>query len=216
MRVRLLVDRVEVRWHRCARTAEAGEREIERVPEEMNGTRLSAVPARELLEHLVRPLEDVPEALDRISVVRGMLAVLRERSRHRHAEGLLADRDVDAERREGCVQLLVELGDREPVDELERLHFATVGRDHQAVIDEVEVDLEGDTSARVQATRRQPAHVDVERDVPPVVAWRGGGHPHLADDLRPQVQGLLRLLPRCQRKLGELPSRLRHDHGPQP
>ena len=42
------------------------------------------------------------------------------------------------------MQLLVEVGDGEPVSKFERLHIATVRRDNQAVIDEVEVDLEGD------------------------------------------------------------------------
>ena len=100
------------------------------------------------------------------------------------------------------MQLLVELGDGEPVDERERLHLPSVRRDDQAVIDEVEVDLEGDAVLRMHAARRQPAHVDVQSDVPPVVPWSGGGHTHLADDLRPQVQRLLRLLPPGQRKLG--------------
>ena len=143
-----------------------------------------------------------------------MLAVFRERGRHRHPVRLLADRDVDPEGRKGRVQPLVELGDGKPVDELEGLHLSPVGRDHQPVIDEVEVDLEGDTAFCMHLARRQATHVDVQRDVPPVVSWSGGGHTHLADDLRPQVQRVLCLLPSGQRELGELSARpLGRAHG---
>ena len=98
------------------------------------------------------------------------------------------------------MQLLIELGHRQPVSELERVHFAAVAPDHQAVIDEIEVDGEGDTGLCVQATRRQTTDVYVERNVPPVVAGSGRGHPHLADNLNSQVQSGLRFLPLTQRK----------------
>ena len=82
-----------------------------------------------------------------------------------------------------------------PVNELERLHVAAVGGDNQAVIDEVEVDLEGDVVLAVHAPRRQATYVDIERNVPPVVSWRCRRHAHLADDLGPEVQGVLRFSP---------------------
>ena len=81
-----------------------------------------------------------------------MLAVVGERRRHGHAERRLADRDVDAEPREGPVQPLVERGHREPVDERERLRLAAVRPHDEAVVDEVEVDLEDDA---VRAGRRR-------------------------------------------------------------
>ena len=52
-------------------------------------------------------------------------------------------------------------------------------------------------------TRRQPAHIDEEGRVPPVVTWRRRGHPHLADDLRPQMQRVLRRLPLGERQWRE-------------
>ena len=98
--------------------------------------------------------------------------VLRERSRHRHAEGLLAG---SARRRRSrasaACSSLVERRDREAVGERERL--LGVGRlDDEPVADEVEADLEPGAVRPVQEPRRQPVDVDVERDVPPVV--RGG------------------------------------------
>jgi hypothetical protein len=139
------------------------------VPEEVDRARLAAVPAGELLEDLVRPVEDVPEAFDRVSLVGRVLAILGERRRHRQAEGRLADRDVDSEPVQLRVQLPVELGHGEPVVKLERVDVATVRRDRQPMIDEVEHDLEADP-VRVHAARRQPPYVQVEGDVPPVVA----------------------------------------------
>ena len=143
-----------------------------------------------------------------------MLGVLAERRRRRrNAERLLADRNVDPEPAERRVQALVEGRDREPVVERERLELPAVGPDDEPVVDEVEVDLEGHAGRRVHPARRQPAHVDVERDVPPVVARGGRGHPHLADDLRPQVQRVLRRLPLLERERRELPLR---PHGVSP
>ena len=127
-------------------------------------------------------------------------AILRERCRRWHGVGLLEDWNVDLQPSERRVQLLVEVGDGEPVGKLERLHIASVGRDNKAVIDEVEVDLESDAVFCVHAPGRQATHVDIERDVPPVVSRRGRGHAHLADDLRPEVQRVLRFLPLSQRK----------------
>src|SRR5207249_10693284 len=77
---------------RSASRAEAGDGEVEAVPEEVDRARLAAEPAGELLEDRVRPVEDVPEALDGIAVVGRVLPVGGERRRHGHAERALADR----------------------------------------------------------------------------------------------------------------------------
>src|SRR6185436_5456659 len=97
VRVRLLRYRVGLGDQLSTRPAESCNRQIEGVPEELNRARLSAVPAGELLEHRGRPTEDLPEALDRIAVVRGVLGVPRKRRRHRHPERHLLDLDVDPE-----------------------------------------------------------------------------------------------------------------------
>ena len=144
----------------------------------------------------------------------GVLAVVRERRRHRHAERRLADRDVDPEPRERRVQLLVELGDGEPVDELERLDLAAARRDHEAVVDEVEVDLERDAVAAraggassARARRRRAARATSG------CAARVDAMPHLADDLRPEMQRVLRRLPaRSSGSSGTRPPNARRRH----
>jgi site-specific DNA recombinase len=57
------------------------------------------------------------------------------------------------------------------------------------VIDKVDHDLERRVLV-MQAPRRQTADVDVQRDVPPVVAWRRGRQLDLAEDLAVQMQGV--------------------------
>jgi hypothetical protein len=133
-----------------------------------------------------------------------VVAILRKRRRHRDAERALGDADVDAQLVQGGVDLAVELGDGQSVDQRERAHLAATGFHDQGVVDEVEIDLKRDALRRVHGARRQSAHVDVERHVPPVVARRGGRHPDLADDLRPQVQRLLGGFPVLQRQRREM------------
>src|SRR5207249_710959 len=121
VRIRLLGDRIGLGQLGCAPATESGHREVEPVPEEVNRARLAAVPAGELLEHAVAPVEDAPEAGYRVTVVRGMLGVVGKRGRDRHAERRLADLDVDPESAQYRVQRLVERRDGEPVGEWERV-----------------------------------------------------------------------------------------------
>ena len=52
----------------AGRLGEAGDGEVEAVPEEVHRARLTVEPAAELLEHGVRPVEDTAEALDRFAI----------------------------------------------------------------------------------------------------------------------------------------------------
>ena len=70
------------------------------------------------------------------------------------------------------------------------------------VIEKVDPDLEG-RAATVETPGREPADVDVQRRVPPVVAGRRGGEPDLADDLHAQVQRVLGRAPVGQVQLGK-------------
>ena len=99
---------------------EAGDGEVEAVPEEVHRAGLAVEPAAELLEHGVRPVEDAAEALDRLSIPGRVLDVLGKRRRHRDTERLLLDLDVDAELGEHRVEAGVEVRDGHPVAELER------------------------------------------------------------------------------------------------
>ena len=81
----------------------------------------------------------------------------------------------------------VELGDREAIRERERLDLAAMRADDEPVVDEVERRVEGDALV-AHRLRAEPAGIDAEGDVPPVVARRRRRELHLADDLRPEVE----------------------------
>jgi hypothetical protein len=88
------------------------------------------------------------------------------------------------------VEAGVELRDRQPCAERERRGSAVRRPDDHGVIDEVDRDLERRV-AMMQPPRREPADVDVQRHVPPVVARRRGGQPDLAEDLAVEMQRVL-------------------------
>jgi hypothetical protein len=96
----------------------------------------------------------------------------------------------------------VEVRDRHSAAELEGRRAAVAGLDDKRVIDEVERDLEG-RIAVMQPSRREAADVDVERDVPPVVARRRGRQPDLAEYLAVQMQRVFRCAPIAQMELGQ-------------
>lgn len=130
----------------------------------MHGARLAVEPATELLENGVRPVQDPAEARNRVAVPGGVVHILRERRCHRDAERLLGDLNIDAELAEQGVEAGIEVRDRQPVAELERLG-ATVGRlDDDGVIDEVDRDLER-RAAVMQLPRGEPSDIDIQRDV---------------------------------------------------
>jgi hypothetical protein len=100
----------------------------------------------------------------------------------RSHERLLLDRDVDAQLGQHLVNAGIEVRHRHSVGELEPLRASIRGANDKGVVDEIEADLEGRVAV-MQAPRRQPPNIEVQRDVPPVVARRRGGEPDLAQDL---------------------------------
>ena len=70
-----------------------------------------------------------------------------------------------------AVELAVEVRHGEPVQDREPFRLPLVGRHDQRVVDEVEPDVERRVPV-VEAPCGQPACIDVQRHVPPVVARR--------------------------------------------
>lgn len=151
------------------------------------------------------------EALDRIAIPRRVLDVLGEVRGHRHAEGPLVDRDVDAELGEDGVQTRVELGHGETFGEREPALVAAVCPHDELVRDQVEGDVERRLAA-VERAGGQAADVDIERSMPPVVAWGRRREAHLPQDLRVQVQRVLRRPPAGDPQLGKRHRRGRLPH----
>lgn len=117
------------------------------MPEDVHRAGLAAEPARELLEHVGRPLEGVEVAPGGIGVVAGVLDVGGERRGHRHAEGLGVDRHVDPEPVQHVGELPMEGGHGEAVGQLEA-PFVVGGPGAEAVVDQVELDLEASRPGR--------------------------------------------------------------------
>ena len=68
------------------------------------------------------------------------------------------------------------------------------GRNMQRMPLKVELDLE-DARCVGNWTRRQPAGVDIQGDMPPMIHGWGERHADLANNLRPHVEGAIGRLP---------------------
>ena len=172
MRVGLPRNRVGVveRW--CTIASKPRQREIERVPEEVDGAGLAAVPAGELLEDPLRPLECAPEFAHHFGVVARVRTVGWEGRRDGDAVRDVENRDVNAQLPQDRMNAAVELRDRKSVVERQLLDRTFVLSDAEVVVEKVEVDGEPEAVLRLQQPRCQTASVHVERDVPPVVPRR--------------------------------------------
>ena len=146
----------------CACAREAGHCEIETVPEEMHGARLAAEPARELLEGPVDPAKRLPEALNRLPIAQGMLAVLGEGCRLGDPVRLGFDVDLNVEPDEYRDELVVERRDRELVRERKRFRLRLARAHDELVRDEIDGDVEI-TSPGAEAARRARVAADQAR-----------------------------------------------------
>ena len=185
-----------MRWRAPSR--EPGEREVEGTPEHVHRARLADEPGAETGEHPIHGDQCQPEATHRVSVVTGVDAVVGERDRSGNLDGDRPDGGAHVEFVEHRHHRRVEVGDRH---RFERQRAARAGDrgDVEAVIEEVEIDLERRARAVWHQRRRQPTRRDVQRGVPPVIDQRFVGESHLADDLGVQVQGVAGVEPVVER-----------------
>ena len=169
---------------------EARHGQVEPAPEEMHGAHLAHEPGAEPVEDAVGLRECEIEAMDGVGVVTGVVVILVEREDvpfDLYRRG--PDRRGQSEVVELAHDLRVEIGNR-PGLERDRAPFPVCCRDVEAVVQEVEVDLEAAPALVGDRRCRQPGGAHIKRHVPPVVDDRRVGHADLADDLRPQVQGV--------------------------
>jgi hypothetical protein len=143
------------RVERRLTTGEASRRQVEASPEEMDRARLAGEAGAEHIEQAVGLDEGVPEALDRFSVVAGVLGVLGERDRDGHLVRPGEERDADAELAEDAHRLGVEARHR-PRFEGDDPGVAVRGAHHQCVVEEVKLDVEA-RRLGVHQRGRQPA-----------------------------------------------------------
>src|SRR5207249_368899 len=144
--------------------------------------------------------ENSPEPLRRFGIVGTVHLVLVERQGIRH---FVRNRPYLQSNAEGSqyVQVALVEGRHGLWHERKRSRLAVAGADEKSMFDEIEVDLEGAFTVR-DGRGAEPARRDVQGDLPPVVLHRRKREPRLADDLRPQLQGVTGLLPRLQREEG--------------
>ncbi len=172
---------------------EPGDAQVERAPEQVHRTVLADETRPEVGEHSVHLHEREPEVMHLRCVVGRVSFVGVERDRAGDLDGHRPDRGVQAELVQLCHELGVEVRHRPRLERHGALG-AVRRRDAELVIDEVERHLEPAVSPRDQRSR-ETAVGDVQRHVPPVVDERRVHHPHLADDLRPELQRVPGVLP---------------------
>ena len=187
----------------CSRRSPPGEPrdgQVGRAPEVVHRTALAGEPRAEHFQHAVGLHQDPPEPVGVLTIVGAMDLVAIERDRIRHLVRALPNVHVQAERVELVHEARVERRDRLRL-EREPAFSAVARRDDQPVIDEVEIDLERAGPVR-HGRGGQAARGHVQRGVPGVVHPRALGEADLADDLRPAVQRLTRVLPGLERQRG--------------
>jgi hypothetical protein len=172
---------------------EARQSEVEAAPEEMHRAHFADEAGTERLQHMRGLKQRAPEPIGRVRVVGRMHGVLLKGDRIGKLARHRPDRYVQSQRVEPTHQLAVEIGDRHGL-EREVGARAVARPDHQAMVDEIEID--GKMSRPVRhGRRRKPAAGEIERDLPPMVLERREREPDLAHDLRPHMQGGAAVLP---------------------
>ena len=165
-------------------------RQIKGAPEQLNGAALAQEPGAEQAEHPVHLHQRPPIVARHAGVIDAEPLVQRKGRRLGHFVGRQVDVTGHAQGRQGLLNLGVEVGDGPGLQHDPAL-APVADADDQGPGDEVELHRKPDRAVRNQ-TRRQPPRRDPQRHVPAVVQPGRLRQPHLADDLRPQLQRLHR------------------------
>src|SRR6185437_8588032 len=166
---------------------EARHRKIETPPEEVHRARLAEEAAAEELEDAICLNEHAPERVCRARVIGGVDVIAREWNCVRDLVRRLDDAHVDAHAAQELEDPPVKVTDRLRL-ERQGPFGARARAGDEPVRDEVELDLE-DLAPEWDRRGAESARRHVERHLPTVVEPGSEREPHLADDLRPQLQG---------------------------
>ncbi|MNQ73402.1 hypothetical protein D3C85_881310 [compost metagenome] len=175
-------------------------RQIERAPEQLDGTALAQKPCAKQVEHPVHLHQSPPVVTRDLGVIDAKPLVQRKGRRLGHFVGRQVDAARHAQRAQGVLHLGVEVGDGPGFQHNPAL-ASVADPDDQGPGDEVELHRKPDRAVRDQA-RRQPPRRNPQRHVPAVVQPGRLRQPRLADDLRPQLQRLHRRPQRRGRQFG--------------
>src|SRR5207302_11042251 len=163
----------------------AGHSQIKAAPEEMDRAHLAEKASTKEGKDAVRLDPAAPEAVRELGVIGGMLLVVlkadRMRDFHRHSP----DPHIETECAHSAHQLGIKVGDR-PWLQNKGFLPAVIDADPQAVLDKIEIDLEGARAMR-HRRRGETTAGDVERHLPPVIDHRRLRQADLANYLRPHV-----------------------------
>src|SRR5262249_9810112 len=154
-----------IRW--CGAPGEARHGKIETAPEEVYGAGFAGEAGAEFLEHSIDLQQHAPEAL-RINRIIGFVnRVAAEIDRVRNLTGEGVDLQPYAELAQHRHGSFVELGDGHRFQhELRRL--AVAGGEGQAMLDEVEADLEHTLAVR-NRRRGETARIHIKRHMPGMI-----------------------------------------------
>ena len=207
VRVPLARDRIGALARRRAPPGEARGGQVEAAPEEVHGALLAHEPVLERPQRRVDAAEHLPEAVRRLGVVGADRVVPVEGDGIGALDRRRPDAHLDPERVEPREVGVVERVHRHPA-ERQRLGAPLVAAEHDRVLDEVELHVDGALALQERRRRREPARRDAERGVPPVVLGRRQRERGLPDDLRPHVERAVRRPPGVERQLRPAAHRL--------
>src|SRR6266581_9375030 len=177
----------------CTPSRKKGECQVEAAPEEVDGTALAQKRRAVALHDGVGLHQDAPEALGIDWVVRGVDFIDITANGMLHFAGQGVDGDLDAQSMQASHEFPVKCGDGTG-DQRQRFGGSLACANGEIVLDEVKRDFKG-APARGNGRGGKPSRGDIEGDMPPVVHKWGQLHSDFANNLRPHMKRITRILP---------------------
>src|SRR6266568_2324639 len=170
-----------------------GECQVEAAPEKMDGAALADKSGPECFKDFVRLRQDAPEAVSIFCIIRGMHKIFITADGICHFTWQRVDDHIDIEGAQSFHKLAVKIRDRAWY-QWHDLCSALAGLNEEVVIDEVKIDFKGAASIG-NGRRCQPTCREIEGNIPPMVHKWGQLHSDFANNLRPHMKRIIRILP---------------------